>query len=75
MDLLDGLLSFPELSGKEDQFTYTYLHPGKYFLTVVADMDADGYPSPGDITHPLSHLNVRPQSHHKVTIENLNVKN
>ncbi|MBC8289581.1 MAG: hypothetical protein H8E37_04605 [Planctomycetes bacterium] len=75
LDLLDGLLSFPEVSGKQDEFTYTYLHPGRYFLTVVADMDADGYPSPGDISHPVMPIEVKPKSSSAVMIGNLTVKN
>lgn len=75
LDLLDGLLSFPEISGKQDEFTYTYLHPGRYFLTVVADMDADGYPSPGDITHPVMPIEIKPRSKATASVEHLNVKN
>ncbi len=74
-DLLDGLLSFPELSSKQDEFTFTYLHPGKYFLTVVADMNADGYPSPGDITHRVTEVQVSPKSHSNVRVSNLTVQN
>jgi hypothetical protein len=74
-DLLDGLLMFPEISGKQDEFTFTYLHPGKYFLTVIADMDADGYPSPGDVTHARKEIDVAPKSTSRIAIRNLNVKN
>ena len=75
MDLLDGLLSFPELSGNQDEFTFTYLHPGEYFLTVVADMDADGFPSPGDITHPVTKVVVKPKSNARISVKTLNVRN
>ncbi|MGB0580488.1 MAG: hypothetical protein ACPGVU_12355 [Limisphaerales bacterium] len=74
-ELLNTLLLFPEISGKQDEFTFTYLHPGKYFLTVVADMDEDGLPSPGDIAHPRREINVRPKSDGSLTIRNLNVRN
>ena len=74
-DLLDTLLSFPELSSKANEFTFTYLHPGKYYLTVIADMDADGYPSPGDITHPVTLVNVKSETHVKISVQNLNVQN
>lgn len=74
-DLLDGLLSFPELSGNQDTFTFTYLHPGAYFLTVVADMDADGFPSPGDITHPITKIAVKPKSDMRIEVKSLNVHN
>lgn len=74
-DLLDTLLSFPEVSGNSNAFTFTYLHPGKYFLTVIADMDGDGYPSPGDITHPVTPVTVGPNAHKRITISNLNSQN
>lgn len=75
LDLLDGLLMFPEISGKQDEFTFTYLHPGNYFLTVIADMDGDGYPSPGDITHARTEITVKPKSTSKVTIQSMNAQN
>ena len=74
-DLLNTLLSFPELAAKETDFTFTYLHPGTYFLTVIADMDADGYPSPGDITHARRKIVVNPSSKLDVTINDMNVQN
>ena len=73
--LMDTLLSFPEVSGNSNSFTFTYLHPGKYFLTVIADMDGDGYPSPGDITHPVTPITVDPKAHKKILISNLNTQN
>ena len=74
-DLLNTLLSFPELGAKETDFTFTYLHPGTYYLTVIADMDDDGYPSQGDVTHSRLKVIVRPNSKQKVTISDMTVKN
>ena len=74
-ELLNTLLHFPEISGKQDSFTFTYLHPGDYFLTVVADMDADGFPSPEDITHPRILIRIGPKEHERVAIRDLNVRN
>jgi len=74
-DLLNTLLLFPELAPKASTFTFTYLHPGEYYLTVVADMDADGYPSPGDITHARRKVTVAPNSRSEVTISDMHVKN
>ena len=53
-DLLDGLLMFPEIAATQNEFTFTYLHPGTYFLTVIADMDGDGYPRPVTSRMPAS---------------------
>lgn len=74
-DLLNTILSFPELGPKQEEFTFTYLHPGKYFLTVVADMDGDGFPSPGDITHPQISFEVKPNANTEVVVKELEVKN
>lgn len=74
-DLLNGLLLFPEIDGSSNDFTFTYLHPGEYFLTVIADMDADGFPSPGDVTHSLKKISVEPESHSTIEIEDITVKN
>ena len=73
--LLNTLLQFPELAKSQNEFTFTYLHPGTYYLTVIADMDGDGLPSPGDITHPRRRIVVQPRTHQKVTINGLNVRN
>ena len=75
LDLLDTLLSFPEISAEQDSFTFTYLHPGSYFLTMFADVDGDGYPSPGDITHPVKRVVVKPETHAKVLVKDLRFKN
>ncbi|MEM8885440.1 MAG: hypothetical protein AAGD14_15350, partial [Planctomycetota bacterium] len=74
-DLLDTLLSFPELAGSQDAFTFTYLHPGIYYLTVVADLDGDGLPGPGDISHPRTKVVVKPKSKQAVHVDELNVLN
>lgn len=74
-DLLNTLLSFPELGTKETDFTFTYLHPGSYYLTVIADMDGDGYPSPGDITHARRKVVLKPNSKQQVSITDMNVEN
>ena len=74
-DLLNTLLSFPELAKGKNEFTFTYLHPGDYYLTVIADMDEDGFPSPGDITHARKKVTVKPMSTSKVSITDLKIKN
>ena len=74
-DLLNTLLSFPEVAKNRSEFTFTYLHPGAYYLTVIADMDNDGFPSPGDITHAQRKVVVKPKSHSRVSITDLNVRN
>jgi hypothetical protein len=33
MDLFNGIFSFPEIVANQTNFTFTYLHPGEYYLT------------------------------------------
>ena len=75
LDLMNGLLSFPEIAGKQDSFTFTYLHPGEYFLTVIADMNGDSLPSTGDFNSPSLKILVPPLGHPKVTVDNLTMQN
>ncbi|MEM0969549.1 MAG: hypothetical protein AAGJ31_09385 [Verrucomicrobiota bacterium] len=72
---MDTLLLVPEISSKSSEFTLTYLHPGKYVLTVIADMDGDDYPSPGDITHPVREIIIAPESKMSVHVNDLTVLN
>ena len=74
-ELLNGILSFPEIAPNRNTFKFTYLHPGDYYLTVVADMDGDGFPGPGDMSHPVRPIKVAPESHTMVAISNLDMRN
>ena len=67
-DAGNRILLFPELSGKQDELTFTYLHPGDYYLTVVADLNGDGNPSRGDLSHASRLLSVAPQSNSRVVV-------
>lgn len=40
---------FPFLTNNEDEFLFTYVHPGDYYVTVVADMNRDFVISNGDL--------------------------
>lgn len=73
--LFDGVLSFPEISPNQTTFTFTYLHPGDYYLTVVADLNEDGYISKGDLTSKPIFVSVSPGSEQTVRVENLLTKN
>lgn len=72
---LDGILAFPEINPEDPEFTFTYLHPGKYYITAVADMNGDGYPSKGDISHPSIAIEVTPKSAQEMKISNISVQN
>ena len=74
-DLGNGILLFPEVSAGADGMTFAYLHPGRYHLTVTADLDGDGYPSAGDVTSPSRVVEVRPGGRHAVHVDDVEVRN
>jgi len=74
-DVSNSLLMFPEIATTQSEFTFTYLHPGEYFLTVVADVNEDSLPSSGDITHPSKKIVVRPKSDSIVNVKDIVVQN
>jgi len=74
-DVGNSLLMFPEITGKQNEFTFTYLHPGDYYLTVVADMNGDSLPGPGDIAHYSKTVRVRPKSNDSVTVSGIETRN
>lgn len=69
------VLHFPELVAGEDEFLLTYLHPGAYFVTVVADINKDGYASAGDITHVSIPISVESEKQTDLTIDNITIQN
>ena len=71
----DTLLHFPVLSEGENEFLFTYIHPGTYYVTIVADMNGDFGPSEGDITHSQRMITIDPLGEHQITIDNINVQN
>ena len=74
-DVGNSILMFPEITGDTNEFTFTYLHPGEYFLTVIADMDGDSMPTPGDISSVSRKISAQPKSNSKVTVSDVNVEN
>jgi len=71
MERFDSVLSFPEINPGNTEFTFTYLHPGNYYLTVVSDLNDDHYPSKGDFTHKSMELIVLPKTSIDVTVSEL----
>jgi len=71
----DTILHFPILSEGENEFLFTYLHPGTYYVTVVADMDFDLSISEGDITHPNIQITIPEEGQEQLTINTINVQN
>ena len=74
-EAFNSILLLPELIGSRDDFRFTYLHPGEYYLTVIADANDDGLISAGDLTHPQQQLTVLPEGQHEITITNITIEN
>lgn len=70
-----SVLLFPELVATASYQEFTYLHPGTYYVTVIADTNGDGLPSPGDITHAAQQITINPEQQQYITIDNINVQN
>lgn len=71
----ESILLFPEMSNNESKFLLTYLHPGDYYITIVADINEDYQASAGDITHITRAFTVLPEGQQSVTIDQINVQN
>ncbi|CAL2062831.1 hypothetical protein [Tenacibaculum sp. 190524A05c] len=71
----DTLLHFPSLENNEDTFLFTYLHPGTYYLTVIADKNNDGGPSEGDIVSISKEIIVAPLENKTENVTNIDVQN
>ncbi|WP_292945367.1 hypothetical protein [Olleya sp. UBA1516] len=68
-------LHYPILSIEENQFLMTYMHPGTYYVTVVADTDGDFSISEGDITHTQRMITIEPLGEQQITIDNITIQN
>lgn len=75
LNAYNSILHFPILSEGENEFLMTYMHPGTYYVTVVADMDGDFSISEGDITHTQQAVTLVPLGQEAITITNINVQN
>ena len=65
------VLKFSDIVGSSDSFTFTYLHPGAYYVNVIADANADGLISVGDVSAPSVPVTIAPEGQHQVTIDNI----
>ncbi|WP_196886192.1 hypothetical protein [Aureivirga sp. CE67] len=69
------ITQFPELSIGENVFSFTYLHPGTYYVTAILDKNNDGFISQGDLVNPSKEIVVAPESVVDVTINNISTPN
>ena len=75
LEPFNTVLLFPDVESTESQFTFTYLHPGDYYVTVIADVNGDGLPGAGDITHVSQPITIAPEGQQQITINNITVQN
>jgi len=71
----DTILHFPTLENGENTFLFTYLHPGDYYLTVIADKNNDGGPSEGDILSVSKQINIAPLENKTENVTNVDIQN
>lgn len=75
MNAYNTLLHFPSLENKENDFLFTYLHPGEYYLTVIADKNDDGSPNQGDILSISKKVTILPLENKIENVTNIDVQN
>lgn len=71
----DTILHFPILENNETQFLFTYLHPGEYYLTIVADANGDYAPSAGDILSVSKKITINPLENKIENVPNIDIQN
>lgn len=75
LEVYNTLLHFPTLTEKENSFLFTYIHPGDYYLTIIADQDNDLNISSGDITSVSMPFTLTDKEHKLISITNINNQN
>ncbi len=75
LESFNTVLLFSELTGGQDQFLITYLHPGEYYINITADVNGDGVLGVGDYTHALQAITITAEGQHEITINNITIEN
>lgn len=71
----NSVMLFSQFIPQQDEFLFTYIHPGTYYVTVIMDVNGDGGPSQGDYTHVKTSIEVTDQGQHELTIKDINIQN
>lgn len=74
-DAFNSVMKFPDVNPDVTEFLFTYLHPGDYYVNVIADENQDGFISPGDIASISQQISIAPEAQAQITIDNINVQN
>lgn len=75
VEAFNSILHFPDIASTLDEFLFTYMHPGNYYITIIADHNNDGFPGAGDITHASQAITINAEGEHQISINNINVQN
>ncbi len=73
--LTNSLLKFPSIIESQNEFLFTYLHPGDYYVTVIADINENGLVDDGDITHVSRTITIIPEGEQVINIDNITIQN
>lgn len=74
-EVYNSLLHFPTLTEKENSFLFTYIHPGDYYITIIADQDNNLSISSGDIASISTSFTLGNKEHKTISITNINNQN
>ena len=74
-EIYNTLLHYPILQNGENTSFLTYLHPGEYYVTIIADQNNDGAPSEGDITSISKEISISPLENKVEEIINITIQN
>ncbi|MCT4698733.1 hypothetical protein [Tenacibaculum haliotis] len=69
------LLHFPNLEKNENNFLFTYIHPGDYYITIIADTNNSASPNEGDILSISKKITILPLENKIENITNIDVQN
>lgn len=71
----NSILKFPEIAASQHTLHMSYLHPGSYYITVIADINQDGIPSEGDISSISESFSIAPEASKTININDINYQN
>lgn len=57
-DAMNQVVLFSEIDKKDNQFTFLYLHTGKYYITCIVDNNKDMTPNKGDFYSISKEINL-----------------
>ena len=67
----DNNILFSFLNNGEENFKFTYVHPGDYYITAIADIDRNYIISKGDITGKSVAVKIEPNSEASVNVDDI----